>query len=192
MNADASPFRICVVGAESTGKTTLCADLAASYGVPFVAEFGRWYTEAMPDPQRYTWTSDDFQAIIAAQHRFEDDAARWIGDVLICDTGAFTTALFHEMYMGTAHPELDALGARDTNRYDLIVVCDVDTPFEQDATTGLRREGEQRAWMHGRYLELISSLSDTDRALIVHGSPEQRVASVRTLIARRMDAATVQ
>lgn len=191
MSAHSSPYRVCVVGAESTGKTTLCADLARSYRVPFVAEFGRWYTEAMPDPKHYTWSSEDFLAIVAAQHRFESDAARWIGDVLICDTGAFTTALFHEMYMSHAHAELDAYGARDIDRYDLIVVCDVATPFEQDATTGLRRDGDQRSWMHARYLEFIEPLTAQGRAIVVSGTPAERLESVRAHIARYVSSAAV-
>lgn len=177
-----TPFRVCIVGAESTGKTTLCTDLAASYGIPFIPEFGRWYTEAMPDPSRYTWTSEDFVAIVDAQHRFERDTASWIGDVMICDTGAYTTALFHEAYMGAPHAELASLGARDIERYDLIVVCDVDTPFTQDQTTGLRKDGTQRAWMHGRYLELIEPLLPSGRGMVVSGTPQQRVEHLRDAI----------
>src|SRR5688500_1284330 len=88
-----TPVRVCILGAESTGKTTLCASLAAHYGVPFVPEFGRWYTEAMPDPARYAWRHEDFVAIAEAQNRFEDDAAGWIWPVLICDTNSFVTAV---------------------------------------------------------------------------------------------------
>jgi HTH-type transcriptional repressor of NAD biosynthesis genes len=178
MTLHSPPFRICVVGAESTGKTTLCSDLAAAWGVPFVPEFGRWYTEAMPDPSQYTWTSADFLTIAEVQHRLEDDAARWVGDLVICDTGAYTTALFHEAYMGEPSAELDALGARDAERYDLIVVCDIDTPFQQDATTGLRREGPQRAWMHERYLQLVQPLGTRGRGIVVRGTPESRVRCV--------------
>mgnify|MGYP006283328521 CR=1 FL=1 len=178
-----STLRVCIVGAESTGKTTLCTDLAASYSVPFVPEFGRWYTEAMPDPSRYTWTSDDFVAIVETQHRFEDDMALWANDVMICDTGAYTTALFHEAYMGTPHDQLEALGALDRQRYDLIVVCDAATPFTQDDTTGLRKDGSQRHWMHARYLELIEPLQEAGRGFVVSGSPQDRVTQVRNAIA---------
>ncbi len=66
VRADLVP-RICVLGAESTGKSTLCADLAERLGVDFVPEFGRFYTEAMPNPPRYTWTPRDFD-LIAETH----------------------------------------------------------------------------------------------------------------------------
>ena len=42
----AIPLRVCVVGAESTGKTTLCERLAKHYGGDYVPEYGRTYTEA--------------------------------------------------------------------------------------------------------------------------------------------------
>src|ERR1700720_3057505 len=38
--------RVCVIGAESTGKTTLCRELANAFNTTWVAEYGREYTES--------------------------------------------------------------------------------------------------------------------------------------------------
>jgi HTH-type transcriptional regulator, transcriptional repressor of NAD biosynthesis genes len=167
------PLRICVLGAESTGKTTLCADLAAHYGVPFVHEFGRWYTEAMPDPSRYTWSHEDFVTIARTQNRFEDDAARWVRPVLICDTNSFVTDVFEQAYLGESAAGLGDLWRDRT--YDLLVITDPQTPFEQDTTTGLR-SADARAWMHRRYEEYAAQ--SESEWLLVSGNRDARVETV--------------
>jgi HTH-type transcriptional repressor of NAD biosynthesis genes len=163
--------RVCVIGAESTGKTSLARDLSEHYGVGFVGEFGRFYTEAMPDPSRYRWRTSDFRLIAAAQAALEDDAARWAPAPLICDTNPFVTAVFHEAYLGRTDPELEV--AASARPYHLLVVCDPETPFEQDHT-GLRHEGERRWWMHRRYCDYAASNGAT--AVYVTGSRDERRA----------------
>lgn len=163
--------RVCVLGAESSGKTMLARALAAHYGVGFVGEFGRFYTEAMPEPRRYTWRTTDFERIAGTQAAIEDDAARWTAPPLIADTNPFVTAVFHEAYLGTRHPELEA--AARQRRYDLFLICDPATPFKQDAT-GLRRDGDRRTWMHRRYCEYAES--QQARVVQVRGPHESRCA----------------
>ena len=43
--------RVAIVGAESTGKTTLATALAEHYRTAWVPEFGRLYTEATTLPR---------------------------------------------------------------------------------------------------------------------------------------------
>lgn len=162
--------RVCVLGAESTGKSTLAEGLARALGAPLVREFGRHYTEALPDPRRHRWTREDFRVIARTQDRFEDDAARWGSPVLVCDTNSFVTAVFSEAYLGEPDPILEA--AARARHYDLFLVCDIDTPFQQDAT-GLRQGGERRRWMHDRYLEYVADQGAP--AVAVSGSPTERL-----------------
>jgi HTH-type transcriptional repressor of NAD biosynthesis genes len=163
--------RVCVIGAESTGKTTLATDLAAHYGVPFVAEFGRYYCEAMPAPTRYRWSSDDFATIARIQARFEDDAARWIGPLLICDTSPFVTSVFHEAYLGHRAAALEAEAA--ARRYDLFLLCGEEIPFVQDLT-GLRHAGATRVQMQGRYRRHLEE--NGLRSARIEGTRAERLA----------------
>lgn len=165
-------LRVCVVGAESTGKTTLAGDLAGHYGVPFVSEFGRWYCEAMPAPTRYHWTTEDFRTIARTQDRFEDDAARWVGPLLVCDTNSFVTSVFHEAYLGRRDARLEAEAA--ARRYDVLLLCGEETPFVQDGT-GLRHDGLPRARMQERYVRYLEE--GGRRFARVKGTRSERLAT---------------
>jgi HTH-type transcriptional regulator, transcriptional repressor of NAD biosynthesis genes len=164
--------RVCVIGAESTGKTTLARDLAAHYGIPFVPEFGRHYCEAMPAPTLYRWSSDDFSTIARVQARFEDDAARWAGPLLVCDTNPFVTSVFHEAYLGHRDPALDDQAA--ARRYDLFLLCGDEIPLVQDPT-GLRRDDATRARMQERYRSYLEE--NGLRSARIEGTRAERLAA---------------
>ncbi len=138
--------RICLLGAESTGKTTLARSLAAAYGTVWNPEYGRPYTELGRDPGA-PWTSAEFTHIARIQCWYEDCLAGSARSLLFCDTDAFTTALFHEVYLGEPTHAFDDLVDRS---YDLFLVCGLDVPWRHD---GIREFEEQRHWMHDRYLE---------------------------------------
>jgi NadR type nicotinamide-nucleotide adenylyltransferase len=81
--------RICLVGAESTGKTTLAKALAAHYLTSWVREYGREYSERKhTGAAGYNWTADEFTHIAQIQADRENAAARHANKILICDTDA--------------------------------------------------------------------------------------------------------
>jgi NadR type nicotinamide-nucleotide adenylyltransferase len=160
--------RVVIVGAESTGKTTLAMALAEHYQTTWVPEFGRLYTEARC-PRGEPWRSDEFTFIATEQVRMEDALARLANRVLICDTDAFATAIWHERYLGKPSADVLALAHRV---YDLYVLTDVDTPFVADDI----RDGESiREWMHARFLAELSQMGAP--VLFVSGPHEQRLAA---------------
>ncbi|MFO1370845.1 MAG: AAA family ATPase, partial [Candidatus Competibacteraceae bacterium] len=141
--------RICLVGAESTGKTTLAQALAEHYCTVWVAEYGREYTEAkLTKDDSDCWQSAEFTHIAATQCERENAAARQANRVLICDTDAFATAIWHYRYLYARSPAVEAIAARHRCP-DLYLLTDVDTPFVQDGT----RDGETiRHWMHESFI----------------------------------------
>jgi HTH-type transcriptional regulator, transcriptional repressor of NAD biosynthesis genes len=165
--------RVCLLGAESTGKTTLAKALAAAYDTLWNPEYGRPYTE-VGRPQDAVWTSDEFTHIARLQCWYEDFLAEYARRLLFCDTDAFTTAVFHETYLGTRTTAFDDLLTR---HYDLFLVCGLDVPWARDS---IREFAEQRLWMHEQYVDRAAS-SGTPW-LLVQGGPEQRVAQARALI----------
>jgi HTH-type transcriptional regulator, transcriptional repressor of NAD biosynthesis genes len=146
--------RICLVGAESTGKTTLAQMLAERYQTVWVPEYGREYSERkLAEEGEYSWRSEEFALIAKTQCERENEAARRANKILICDTDAFATGVWHRRYMGEPSPEVEAVAA-DHRRPDLYLLTDVNAPFIQDGT----RDGELiREWMHETFVAELTA-----------------------------------
>lgn len=141
--------RVVIVGAESTGKTTLAEKLSHHFGCHWVPEYGREFSE-IKMPSGEEWTTADFLHIAEEQQRREDLAARESDSLLICDTNAWATGTWHERYMGGRAALVDAIGNLD--RSDLYLVPDTHVRFVQD---GLRDGEHIREWMHEKFVSLL-------------------------------------
>jgi NadR type nicotinamide-nucleotide adenylyltransferase len=152
-------FRICLLGGESTGKSTLSQALSQTLNVPYVAEFGREYWEA----KNGVLEKADLLHIAREQVRREELACT--APYLVCDTSPLTTLFYTLDQFGSAPQELMALAERD---YALVVLCGDEFPFVQDGT----RQGEtfrrrQQAWYEAElkqrkipFLRVRGSLSE--------------------------------
>jgi HTH-type transcriptional repressor of NAD biosynthesis genes len=163
-------LRICIVGAESTGKTTLAKSLAKLYKTEWVPEYGRLYTEQnIADVFHHHWTDKEFIHITKTQNQMEDDTARRCNKVLICDTDAFATSIWYERYFHKRSSAVEGLAAG--RAYDLYIVTDPDTPHIQDGY----RDGNEgiRRWMHQRFIEKMEFWGKD--YLLVSGSPDERL-----------------
>jgi HTH-type transcriptional regulator, transcriptional repressor of NAD biosynthesis genes len=163
--------RVCIIGAESTGKTTLAQALSAHYRTAWVPEFGRTYWEGKLSSQNpATWTTQEFVFIAGEQNSFEDQLARICTHILICDTDSFATSVWHHRYMGFFSLEVDALFLN--RNIDLYLLTGIEIPFVQDGT----RDGEHiRASMHQQFIDRLSERGK--RFQLLTGSPEARLQS---------------
>jgi HTH-type transcriptional regulator, transcriptional repressor of NAD biosynthesis genes len=139
--------RVCVVGAESTGTTSLARDLAKHYQTVWVPEYGRDYTEVRKiDGQRIEWRSEEFVHIALQQQENEDAMAKRASRLLFCDTDALATAIWHERYLGEWSIKVERIA--DQRKYALYLLTAPDIPFVQDRI----RDGELlREWMTDRF-----------------------------------------
>jgi HTH-type transcriptional regulator, transcriptional repressor of NAD biosynthesis genes len=167
--------RVCLLGAESTGKTTMARALAQEYATAWNPEYGRAYTELRPD-HGAPWTTDEFTHIARVQCWYEDCLAETAHQLIFCDTDAFTTALFHEVYLECPTHAFDDLVERP---YDLFLVCDLDVPWRHD---GIREFDEQRHWMHARYLERAQKSGRP--WLLLAGTHEARLRKSKAAVAQ--------
>jgi nicotinamide riboside kinase len=154
--------RLVVAGAESTGKTTLARTLAEHFGVPWVAEYGREYTEEKYRDGMLTdaWEPAEFLHIAREQIRREDAAASAHPPLVVADTDAFATRLWYERYLGV--PPAEADWPRDHGRERIYLVPEPDVAFVADAI----RDGEGfRTWMHERTLADLAALGREVRVL---------------------------
>lgn len=162
--------RVCILGAESSGTTTLARALAEHYRTVWVPEFGREYFEAkqhLPGPM--CWESDEFAFIAAEQNRLEDELARRCERLLVCDTDSFATRIWQERYQGFISPEVTR--ASVGRRMDLYLLTDCGIPFMQDGT----RDGEHlRERLQRRFEAELRAAGKP--FLPIAGTPEERLA----------------
>jgi nicotinamide riboside kinase len=135
-----SPTRglcIALLGAESTGKTTLAAALAARLAqdtglrVAWVPEVLRqWCDEKGRTPH-----IDEQAGILREQHARIDHAAATHA-VVVCDTTAVMTAVYHRIVFSDR--SLDALAGHMHRRLDLTLLMAPDLPWVPD---GRQRDG---------------------------------------------------
>lgn len=161
--------RICVLGAESTGTTTLARGLAAHYGTVWVPEYGRTYAEGKVAGGIATWESDEFVHIARAQAALEDALAPSGNRYVIADTDAFATGVWHERYMGTRSDAVESFAA--TRHYALYILTGDEIPFVQD---GLRDGEHIRHAMHQRFIERLTE--EKLPFILVTGGKDERLA----------------
>ncbi len=167
--------RVCVLGAESTGTTTLARALAEAWQTCWVGEYGREYSHVKQAQGNGPWTTPEFLHIAHEQTRREDEAARRANKVLICDTNAFATTLWHRRYVGTSSPEVDNLGR--SVRCDLYLLTGDEIPFVQD---GLRDGEHIRHEMHGWFEAALAKQPVPWK--LISGTHEERLSQANALL----------
>jgi NadR type nicotinamide-nucleotide adenylyltransferase len=135
--------RICLLGAESTGKTTLAAALARRFQTVWVPEYARAYLEAgrpLTEPAH-------FEDIARGQVESEDKLAREANRLLFCDTNLLATQVWCEHYAGSCPNTIATMAASRT--YDLYLLCDVaGMPWVADS---IRDCPDLRTTFHDRF-----------------------------------------
>ena len=162
--------RICVLGGESSGKTTLTAALAAHFETNWVAEYGRELWESQDGVLAY----DDLLKIGREQLKREAQAAGQARRWLFCDTSPMTTYFYCIEMFGKAEPELARLAE---HRYDLVLLCAPDFPFIQDGT---RRDEDFRARQHAWYQHELARRGIAYR--VVSGTVKYRIEQVARML----------
>lgn len=167
--------RVAVLGAESSGKSTLCEALARHYGTVWVPEYLREFVDTRA---RVPFESDQYP-IACTQRAREDEASTRAQRFLFCDTTPLMTALYSRQYWGRVDPQLARLDSRHDYAWTLVTAPD--TPWEPD---GLQRESEEvRQKVHRMLVETL----DARRIpyVLLGGSLAQRIAEVEALLGPR-------
>ena len=167
--------RICVLGAESTGTTTLAKALADQLGTVWVEEYGREYSVRKLAKNDVVWRTDEFVHIAEEQTRLEDTAAREANRVLVCDTNAFATTLWHRRYVGTSSPQVEEIAGK--GRCDLYLLTGDEIPVVQD---GLRDGEHIRQEMQTWFEQALAK--QPVRWKVLRGSLEERLREGQRLI----------
>jgi NadR type nicotinamide-nucleotide adenylyltransferase len=168
--------KIVVLGPESTGKSTLCAGLAAHYNTLWVPEAAREYL--VQNGMNYSYT--DLLHIARQQQQLEEQyAARLQQSVaighstpvpLIIDTNQYVMKVWCEVVFDKCHAWI--LDKAASASYDLYLLCNTDLPWVQD---GLREypDMEQRRRLFLQYKDIV--INDGTPWAIISGEAEARL-----------------
>lgn len=166
--------RIAILGAESTGKSTLAGALAARYDTAWVPEYLREFVETAG---RVPFEGDQLH-IAQVQQRHEDAAAAVARGFLFCDTTPFMTAIYSGVYWGRVDPQLAALDLHYD--YAVTLVAAPDLPWVPD---GLQRESEAvRQQVHQALIDKLER-----RAIaytLLTGDLQQRLAQAEVVLGK--------
>ncbi len=178
-----SVIKVAILGAESTGKTTLCRDLAKHFGSPWVPEYMRIYLQEKWDNEQITCTWDDLLPIAQGQIDLENKLAQQASQnlqpsqnpetqkYLFCDTSLFELMVYSNWYYGDCPPALTQ--AALTHHYDLILLTEVDTPWVAD---DLRDSPHQREEISAYFENQLNSHDKKFKR--VGGDRKERVRQV--------------
>ena len=168
-----TPKLICIIGAESTGKTTLAQELATQFDCPWVAEYLREFCESHGrTPTRHeqplimeTQVSNEMTAQFAASQRNRP--------YVFCDTAPLLTAIYSDFVF--QDNSLYARARALHSRYALTLLLQPDIRWVAD---GMQRDG---AHVRGPITALL------ERELIAINAP---VVRIRGQNEARIQAAT--
>lgn len=134
--------RIVITGPESTGKSWLTENLAKHYKTAWVPEFARDYIANL----RRDYHQNDIQYIAQKQIEKEEEQARKASRFLFCDTSMLVTKIWSDFVFGNCPSWIE----RQLNNhvYDLYLLCNVDTPWEDDP---LREHPDKRQTLFSMY-----------------------------------------
>jgi NadR type nicotinamide-nucleotide adenylyltransferase len=176
--------KITILGAESSGTTTLTCDLAAELNLPWVAEVGRTVSWELAikhgGMDQVPWDESIFWRVLREQARAELDVANGnlefnnseIGPWVVCDTDAVATVVWWERYLSSDSGS--AWKFAQASLADIYVVTDPeDVEFEQD---GIRDGEDLRTSMHDSFLRMAKKTGKT--VVLASGSRDQRVSNV--------------
>jgi NadR type nicotinamide-nucleotide adenylyltransferase len=118
---------VVIIGPESTGKSTLCEQLAEHYKTAWCPEFAREYLKQTNGQYNYA----DLLNIAHGQLELEDTMKLQAkNNLYFIDTDMYVMKVWSEVVFESCHTWiLKQIAAR---KYDLYFLCDVDLPWVKD------------------------------------------------------------
>jgi NadR type nicotinamide-nucleotide adenylyltransferase len=177
--------KIVVLGPESTGKSSLCAALAAHYQTIWTPEYARQFLAEQGT--KYTYADlltiakgqikNEDRSIELLDHKNEDNQGGATTNKLILDTDMYVMKVWCEYVFNNCHHYI--LEQINHRSYDLYLLCDIDLPWTADEMREYPDAGP-RLELFTLYKELL--INQKTPWGIVSGTGNQRTENAIKLI----------
>ena len=164
-------FKVAILGAESTGKTTLCEQLSSYYKTVFVDEFARSYIEDLKRP----YTLDDIIYITKKHLENENQALTNANKILFVDTELIITKIWAEDKFNSVPDFIN--NHLQEQKYDLYLLTANDIPWQEDA---VRENPNRRDYLQALYIKELEKINANYK--IVSGLGVERLGNAIKLI----------
>ena len=169
--------KIILTGPESSGKTTMAADLAAHFGAEWLPEFARQY---LGDLGR-GYQQSDLLKIAQGQLALEDELASRSAGFCFLDTSLEVIKIWSEIRFGQCDPWI--LEKMQARKGDFYLLCQPDLPWAFDP---LRENPDDRWMLFDLYRHELRALAVDFAELNGHGTDRlhQAISLVERFLAR--------
>lgn len=166
-----SMIRVALIGPESTGKSTLCEELATHYKSSWVPEFAREYIEQL----ERQYTEKDVLFCIEQQIISEQKKIPLANKIIFNDSEPINGMVW--LLDKYSHCPLWIEEEIKVNKYDLYLLTYPDIPFEQD---NVRENGNRREYFFQWYQKLLQQFDCTFE--IIKGTENLRFEKAKSAI----------
>lgn len=166
--------KIVIIGPESTGKSTLCEQLATHYQANWCPEYAREYLNTRGKDYSY----EDLLKIAKGQLALEDEVIKAAtNNVVFIDTNMYVMQVWCEYVFRRCHQFIiDNIVER---KYDLYLLCNIDLPWSFDE---LREYPDlaKRKELYNYYRELM--INQSTPWVEISGDYEQRFEKAKAVV----------
>ncbi len=171
MSREKTVYRIAITGPESTGKSTLAAQLAEHYGTVWVPEYAREYLDKLGRP----YEKNDLIEIAKGQIVHEKKAVCRARRFLFCDTDLTVIKIWYEYKYGALDPYLAQKYAEIS--YDQYLLTGIDLPWQYDSQ---REHPEKRRFFFDWFERELKARKAC--YAVIHGTKEERLKNAIKVI----------
>jgi NadR type nicotinamide-nucleotide adenylyltransferase len=150
--------KICIIGAESTGKSVLSEKLAEYFNTIAVPEYAKTFLQSLAIRKEPRSTQyEDIEIFAKGQIASEDAMSTLANRILISDTDVLTTHVWSQTLYGKSPDFFHQM--IDKRRYDLYIVANTDVEWKPDIHRQWEDEAKsnrRRAFEHRLKAELLA------------------------------------